>query len=228
VLALAGTRAAGRTQTVSNTATPLSWNVSGDAFVRDPAAFRALLTRADADILLFDEVDPATTETQLRAALAGPRREGLNEWYVAVGRSGGRQRGVIVSRQSLERLPELFEIVPYPEPERDRIHNRMGAADANRPGYSMDGGIPVNGAIVTTGARRLLVVTLDLQCCGAHPEGWEEDRRCVETREIRRRIEEVLTRTRVDGVIVAGDFNAVSTPVPMVLLPARTRGRMPA
>ncbi len=194
------------------------WNVSSDAFARDPASFRALLTRADADILLLDEVAPTTPETQLRAALAGRRREGSNDWYIAFGRSGGRQRGVIISRQPLERVPELSEIVPYPVPDRERIHNRMIAADADRPGYSMDGGVPVNGAIVTAGARRLLVVVIDLQCCGEQPEGWEEDRRSVETREIRRRVEQVLRRTHVDGVIVAGDFNAVSTPLPVVIL----------
>ena len=196
----------------------LSWNVSSDAFVRDPATFRALLTKADADILLFDEVSPATTEAQLRAVLAGRRREGSNDWHISVGSSGGRQRGVIASRQPLERLPALSEVVPYPAAERDRLHNRMVAANADRPGSSMDGGIPVNGALVTTGGRRLLVVIVDLQCCGNDPASWEEDRRRVEAAELRRRIEEVLQRTRVDGVIVAGDFNVVNTPLPLVAL----------
>ncbi len=196
----------------------LSWNVSKDAFVRAPASFRALLTRADADILLFDEVSPVTTETQLRAALAGRRREGSSDWHISVGRSGGRQRGVIVSRQPLERLPELSEVVPYPAAERDRLHHLMVAANADKPEASMDGGIPVNGALVTTATRRLLVVIVDLQCCGSDPASWEEDRRRVETSEVRRRVEEVMKRTRVDGVIVAGDFNLVSTPLPMVIL----------
>ena len=227
LLVLAGARVAGwwnqppvRTAPVSagEGVRLLSWNVSSDAFVRDPASFRALLTRADADILLFDEVSPATTEAQLRAALAGRRREGSNDWHISVGRSGGRQRGVIVSRQPLERVPELSEIVPYPAAERDRLHSRMVAANADHPAVSMDGGIPVNGAFVTTGARRLLVVIVDLQCCGGDPASWEEDRRRVETAELRRRVEEVLKRTRVDGVIVAGDLNLVSTPLPMVIL----------
>jgi len=196
----------------------LSWNVSSDAFVRDPATFRALLTKADADILLFDEVSPATTEAQLRAVLAGRRRDASNDWHISVGSSGGRQRGVIASRQPLEPLPALSEVVPYPAAERDRLHNLMVAANADRPGYSMDGGIPVNGAVVTTGGRRLLVVIVDLQCCGNDPASWEEDRRRVEAAELRRRIEEVLKRTRVDGVIVAGDFNVVNTPLPLVAL----------
>ena len=221
VLALAGIGAAGpqsRPDISTDGFRVLSWNVSDDAFVRDPAGFKAMLTRADADILLFDEVGPATTERQLSAVVAGRRREGSNAWHIAVGRSGGRQRGVIVSRQPVESLPELSGAVPYPPRDRERIHKRMLEADADRPGYSMDGGIPVNGAIVRAAGRRLLVVILDLQCCGDDPASWEEDRRRVETGEIRTRIEQVLKRTTVDGVIVAGDFNLVSTPLPMVIM----------
>ena len=226
ILGLAGTRlAGGPAQSPSGTAAGageslrvMSWNVSSDAFVRDPASFRALLTRADADVLLFDEVGPATTEVQLRAALVGRRGQGGNDWHVDVGRSGGRQRGVIVSRQPIERVPEFSEVVPYPAAERDRIRSRMVAADADRPGYSMEGGVPVNGAILKSGARRLLVVIADLQCCGNDPAAWEEDRRMIEARVIRTRIEQVLKRTQVDGIIVAGDFNLVSTPLPMVVL----------
>lgn len=199
----------------------LSWNVSDDAFVRDARAFRALLARADADILLFDEVTPAATEGQLRAALAGRlrgSRDNTSEWHISLGQSGGRQRGVVASRFPLERVPELSGIVPYPALERDRIRSRMAAGKADRPAFSMDGGIPVNGAIAIAGARRLLVVIVDLQCCGNDPESWEEDRRRVEAREIRRLVEQVLTRTRVDGVVVAGDFNAVSTPLPVTIV----------
>ena len=223
-LALATSGVAGwRAQSLTGTAVSggdavrvLSWNVSSDAFVRDPSSFRALLTSADADILLFDEVGPDTTEAQLRAALA--RRDGGGDWHIDIGRSGGRQRGVIVSRVPLERLPEMSEVVPYPARERERIRSLMVAANADRPGYSMDGGVPVNGAILRAGSRRLLVVIVDLQCCGEDPAAWEEDRRRVEAREIQARIEQVLRRTQVDGVIVAGDLNLVSTPLPLVIL----------
>lgn len=195
----------------------LAWNVSSDAFVRDPAAFRSVLAYADADILLFDEVSPAATEAQLRGAL-NSRRSADKSWRVSIGQSGGRQRGVIATRFTLETVPELSGPVPYPAAERQRIHRLMVAADADRPNYSMDGGIPVNGAVVTTAGRRLLVVILDLQCCGDEPASWEEDRRRVEAREIRLRIGQALKRIRVDGIVVAGDMNLVSTPLPMVIL----------
>lgn len=196
----------------------LSWNVSSDAFSREPAAFRAMLTRAGADVVLLDEVGPATTDAQLRAALAGRRPAGSDDWHVSIGRSGGRQRGVIATHHRLEPVPDFADVVPYPAGERERLRRSMIEADENAPGYSMDGGIPVNGAVVTAGGKRLLVVILDLQCCGENPASWQEDRRRVETRAIRARLEQVLARTKVDGVIVAGDMNLVSTPVPLTIL----------
>lgn len=196
----------------------LSWNVSSDAFVRDPLAFRALVRRSGADILLLDEVTPAASASQIRAALAGLKPEAEDHWYVDFGSSGGRQRGVIVSRMPLERLPEFSDTVPYPESERARIHDGMVAADELRPAYDMDGGIPVNGVVVAAGARRLLVVTTDFQCCGGDPRSWQEQRRRVEARELRRRVRLVLGRTPIDGIILAGDLNLVSTPLPMLIL----------
>jgi endonuclease/exonuclease/phosphatase family metal-dependent hydrolase len=195
----------------------LAWNVSRDAFVRDPEAFAAVVRKARADVLLLDEVAPSTNEGQLRETLAGLALGGKDDWYVDFGESGGRQRGVVVSRFPLERVPEFADTVPYPESDRRRLLDRMTAANQLRPNYSMDGGIPVNGVIVTAGERRLLVVTTDLQCCGADPGGWQEDRRRVETGEIRRRVRLVLERTRIDGIVLAGDFNAVSTPLPLIL-----------
>ncbi|MEJ2240269.1 MAG: endonuclease/exonuclease/phosphatase family protein [Gemmatimonadales bacterium] len=194
----------------------LSWNVSSDAFVRYPAEFRALVRKAQADILLLDEVAPSTNENELRAVLSGLESDSRGGWHIDFGQSGGRQRGVVASRMPLERLPEFSGIVPYPEAERRRLYDRMAAADELNPRYSMDDGIPVNGAVVLIGERRLLVVTADLQSRDDDPGAWREDRRRVEAREIRQRVRQVLERTSVDGIIVAGDFNLVSTPLPMV------------
>ena len=91
-----------------------SWNLSSDAFVKDPAAFRALVRQSRADILLLDEVSPSTNAQQIRTALAGLAPDGPDQWHIDFGASGGRQRGVIVSRLPLERVPEFSDIVPYP------------------------------------------------------------------------------------------------------------------
>jgi len=195
----------------------LAWNVSDDAFVRDPEGFGALMRYARADVILLDEVSPGTTEAQLRQSLEGIGPGTSDDWHVDFGQSGGRQRGVIVSRMPLELVPEFADTVPYPEPDRQRLYDGMLQANELRANYSMDGGIPVNGAIVLVGSRRLLVVTTDLQCCADDSRSWQEDRRRVETIELRRRIRQVLDRTHVDGIIVAGDFNAVVSAVPLVI-----------
>jgi endonuclease/exonuclease/phosphatase family metal-dependent hydrolase len=62
------------------------------------------------------------------------------------------------------------------------------------------------------------VVVADLQCCGNEPASWQEYRRRIEMTEIRRLIRQVLERTEVDGIVAAGDFNLVSTAVPLVIL----------
>jgi len=118
----------------------------------------------------------------------------------------------------LEVLPEFSAIVPYPEPYRRQIRERMSASDRAYGNYSTDGGIPVNGAIVETNDRRLLVVVADLQCCGNDPASWQEFRRRVEAAEIQKLVRRVLDRTQVDGIVLAGDFNLVSTPAPLTIL----------
>ena len=213
-----GRVAEGKPAAAAATFRVFSWNLSSDAFVQDPATFRALVSQSRADLLLLDEVAPTTDAQQIRAALAGGPSEARVDWHIDFGTSGGRQRAVIVSTRPLERLQEFADIVPYPPAERRRLETRMQSADGAHPAFTMDHGIPVNGVVVLDGTRRLLVVTMDLQCCGDGPASWQEERRHVETDEVRRRVRQVLDRTRVDGVIVAGDLNVVATPMPLVIL----------
>ncbi len=196
----------------------LSWNISGDAYVSQPTAFRNLLILARPDILLLDEVSPSAGAEILQDTLT-KLRPGLEEtWHIDFGKSGGRQRGVIASRVKLESLPEFSQIVPYPEADRRRILQHMSPRDRSHQARNMDSGIPVNGAVVLISNRRLLVVVADLQCCGNGPGSWQEFRRRVEAREISQVIQNVLAREQVDGLVVAGDFNLVATSFPMEVL----------
>lgn len=196
----------------------LSWNISSNAFVRNPEEFQALLRRADADVLLLDEVRPAADAGKLQKVLAEVQSARGSGWHIDFGISGGRQRGVIASRAPLESLPEFSTIIPYPEDAKTYILEAMSARERADSDLSMEHGIPVNGAVVLVGKRRLLVVIADLQCCGDDRASWQEYRRRVESREIRRVISEVLNRTEVDAVILAGDFNLVNSPFPLALL----------
>lgn len=196
----------------------LSWNIGEDAFVKSMPAFHSLVAHNRPDILLLDEVEPASDESLLRKALPGPANAPGGTWHIDYGASGGRQRGVIVSRFPLENVPEFDTILAYPKQDYDCIAASMSKRERNYQNWTLHDGIAANAAIVLTGEYRLLVVTLDLQCCGNDPGSWQEYRRRVEVREIRKLIKTVLMRTEVDGIIVAGDFNVVSTPLPLLIL----------
>jgi len=188
----------------------LSWNISNNAFEEEAEEFQSLLRWADPDIVLLDEVHPSVPLDKFHVALATLRPGEDETWYVSYGPSGGRQRDIIASRAPQEAVPEFSSKVPYPEDERQYIHGRMSNKERAFPNLTMDNGIPVNAAIVLVGGRRLLAVITDLQCCGDDADSWQEYRRQVEAREIRQRIERVLERTNVDGLIIAGDFNLVT------------------
>ena len=196
----------------------LSWNISDDSFESHPAEFQALLARAEPDVLLLDEVSPSSDLDQLRSIVADMQANDADAWHFDVGESGGRQRNVVASRAPQESLPEFSSIVPYPEADRRYILEQMSSRARANPNLSMDNGIPVNGALILGNDKRLLVVSADLQCCGGDYESWQEYRRRVEAREIHRRIRDVLARTQVDGIVLAGDFNSVNTNVPLVML----------
>jgi hypothetical protein len=209
----------------------LSWNISSNAFIRRPEEFQALLRWAAADILLLDEVRPAADAGKLQDALADLRSGQDAAWNIDFGVSGGRQRGVIASRAPIESLPEFSTIIPYPEDAKAYILEAMSAPERANSDVSMEFGIPVNGAVVVIGGRRILMVIADLQCCGDGSDSWQEFRRRVEAREIRRLIRQVLERASVDGVILAGDFNLVNSAFPLALLtgpyPAPISGLIP-
>lgn len=201
----------------------VSWNVSGDSFVTHSVSFRAVMNYTRPDVLLLDEVFPGTGEAALQQVLFAVDPAGSTPWNIDIGVSGGRQRGVIASRWPLEALPEFALVQAYPEKPRQRLEGRMAPEDLLPTRYGMDGGIPVNGSVIHIGQKKLLVVTLDLQCCGGAYDDWQEYRRRIEAREIRRLINRIISKRRIDAVVLAGDFNAVATPVPRLLASGRYR-----
>ncbi|MFT2092674.1 endonuclease/exonuclease/phosphatase family protein [Paraglaciecola sp. 2405UD69-4] len=195
-----------------------SWNVSGDAFVKAPIIFKSLLENTEANIILLDEVSNKTIGSQIRKVLPNSTINNETNWDVIIGSSGGRQRNVIASSLPIETLPEFSKIVPYPESEKIRLKKRIIKAGEIKYSQQLDSGIPVNGAIVIDADKRLLVISLDLECCGNDPSSWEEDKRRVEVREIKKLIQTIATRVQIDGIIVAGDFNLVSTVIPLIII----------
>ena len=209
---------AGKPQAADDNIRILSWNISDDAFVSRPEEFRSLLLWADADVVLLDEVAPSASDAELMKSLDNLHPEGKETWTINRGASGGRQRCVVASRAPQETVPEFSTMVPYPDADRRYLEEHMSTEELDYSNYSLGGGIPVNASIILAGGRRLLTVIADLQCCGDDQNSWQEYRRRVEAREIRRLIREVLQRTSVDGILIAGDFNLVNGFMPLVIL----------
>lgn len=196
----------------------LSWNISGDAFVNEQSDFHALLRWGDPDVVLLDEVSPSADLLELTKALTDLREDDDNTWHINFGSSGGRERNIIASRAPQEALQEFSEIVAYPDEDQTRILALVPVEQRSRESQRMTGGIPINGAVVVIGNKRLLVLITDLRCCGDGPESAEEVRRRIEVRIIRRLIRQILKRIQVDGIVFAGDFNLVESTFPMALL----------
>jgi endonuclease/exonuclease/phosphatase family metal-dependent hydrolase len=179
-------------------------------------AFRALVRLADPDLLILDEVDGRHVPADLTAALRGIRGDADTVWHATIGTGGGYQRGSVVSREPVEAVDELA-LVAYPDTAAAQVLGLAPDSLHQRLRRNLAGGLPVHGAILRAGGRRLLAVSLDLQCCGV-AGSWEDERRLVEARLVRDALERALRRRPVDGVLAAGDLNLVGTATPLVIL----------
>ncbi len=187
----------------------LVWNVSREKFFEQQEAYRVALSAIDADLLIFDEMPGDRGADEVAGLLRNVNAPGDADWQVAYGSSGDNQRAVIALRGHVEPLRQ-FQHLPYPPRfaawmrqlplnpyQRQRLDQNLGA------------GIGAFGAQVRIGGRRIIVVGVDLQCCGDSDDAWEEHRRYVEARAIRSVLDRVWSAHKPDAVIVAGDFNAV-------------------
>jgi hypothetical protein len=140
--------------------------------------------------------------------LQDPGASGDRRWHLLWGRRGGRQRVVIAARSPLDAL-EAFQNNAYPDAVVEAILAATPPDDKDRIRKELSSGVPVNATTLTMDGRRLLVVAVDLQCCG---EQWQEVRRLAEAREIRRLVEHAISAVKAEGVILAGDFNLATPP----------------
>lgn len=192
----------------------LAWNVSRRNLLDRKDRFARVLAAARPDIILLDEAPAGAAEeiADLLSGLPGPDGEG---WHLLYGEAGGPQRGVIASRRPVIAVQELEEI-SYPDSLFERLQSMGGRS---RPlGFGgPEAGLPALGGLIELEDARLLIVTLDLQCCGNGAETVEEYLRQIEVTAIHEALTEALARYRggVDAVIVAGDFNLVGSREPL-------------
>jgi hypothetical protein len=199
----------------------VSWNVSRDRIVRDPDAARGILAALAPDLVLLDEVPPGVSAADIIGVLPGGARAG---WAVHVGTSGGRQRGAIAVRGSVEAAAP-FERVAYDESVSGIAAGSLATDLREVVSNSAAAGVPVAGAWVTHGGRRWLAVTLDLVCCGNSPRSVQDLVRRIEAHAINEATKSALASEPPGGpprsgagtaaLLVGGDFNLVGSREPL-------------
>lgn len=198
----------------------VSWNVGRDAFFSLDTTYRAILRVLEPDVVMLDEVPGDRNLARVEAALNGPV-PGERPWRAFHGTSGGTQRGVIAVRGPAppRGAPAFAGVVRYPDSARALLR-RLDANSRNRDTlYHQRTGVPVTGAVVEIGGRRLLAVTVDLESAGT--PGDDRDRlRIIEARVIRDALAAAVRADSVDGVLVTGDLNLVASPDPLDILAA--------
>ena len=191
----------------------LSWNIGNRSILDNPEPFRRILAAVDPDIMMFDEVSAEMTPEMLLEALGPQLAEGRD---ALIGAGGGRQHAAVVARESLRMAPGL-ERIPYPTEfpqylesvERDTVRQDLANAATD--------GVSSAGFLVKVGKRQLLVVPVDVQCCGRLGE--PEDRiRQIQAQAIHDAVSKALPELQADGIIIAGDLNLVGMRMPLAIL----------
>jgi endonuclease/exonuclease/phosphatase family metal-dependent hydrolase len=196
----------------------LVWNVSREKFFEHQQDYLLALRAIDADLLIFDEMPGGRGADEVAAVLRNLNAPGDPDWQVAYGSSGDNQRAVIALRGDVEPLRQ-FQHLPYPPRFAAWMRKLpLNPYQRQRLDQNLDAGIGAFAAQVRIGGRRVIVVGVDLQCCGDSDDAWEERRRYVEARAIRSVLDRVWSARKPDAVIVAGDFNAVRGRRPVNLM----------
>lgn len=187
----------------------MAWNVSCEQFFEREKGFIRVLRAIDADILILDEMPADRSPADVLAMLDQLKAASSKRWQIAYGSSGKGQRTVFALHGTIAPLAE-FAFLPYPVDYRAKLDTiPLKPAQASAMRQSLDAGVAAFGINAQIGKRRLLLVGVDLQCCGDSDDAWEEQRRIVEAHVIRGALDQAWDRQQPDAVIVGGDFNAV-------------------
>lgn len=185
------------------------WNVGREQLYAERTRYLAALRAIDADLIILDEMSGTRDASDVVALLSALDQPGDAPWQVVYGTSGDNQRAVFALRGEVRAIPSYAHL-PYP-PRFLRWAKglRMKPEQRARMDQNLAAGIGAAAAEVRVQGRRLIVVGVDLQCCGDTDDAWEERRRMIEARAIRTLLDREWSARKPDAVIVAGDFNAV-------------------
>ncbi len=182
------------------------WNTGGERTTHQPEGFAALVAAINPDLALLDEVWPTQQAGFLKTLP-----------HQSMGSSGGRQRGLILSRWPLQPA-KAFARLDYP-PDTAELIRREGSEFMRKDLINLQhDGVAANGAIVERDGHRILLVALDLQCCGDGDNSVQDRLREIQVRRIAQAIEQVRLSQPFDQLLIGGDFNLVGSARPLELL----------
>lgn len=191
----------------------LTWNVARNFFV-DNEGFQQVLGAIDADLLILDEMAAGASADRIARGLPAASAS----WQALYGTGGGpHQRASIAIRAPLERIAE-FDQLAYPRERVDEWLQPVPADAQQTARQSLEAGVAAVGGVIEIQGRRILVVGLDLQCCGDSVDSPQEQRRQFEARAIRDAIDKIAPTLKLDGILVGGDFNAVQGDAPVTIM----------
>ncbi len=170
----------------------ISWNAELGAIISRPEPYVRTLRALNPDVILLQELTNKITPEQLQTVFQ-QLDGGAANWSIVIGSGGGDLRSAIISRLPVERI-ESLELVTYPD----------------RP----DRSLRVASAVIRSGERRMLAMSIHLKCCGRH-ESAEDFTRLAEVELIRGTLRDAMRGHAFDGVVIAGDFNLVGSREPL-------------
>jgi endonuclease/exonuclease/phosphatase family metal-dependent hydrolase len=195
----------------------VTWNVSDRAIIEHPQIFLRTLAALRPDVVLLDEVTESSSAEEVQRFLAPLSGDPPKPWSVVFGRAGGYQRAVVASRHKVSPV-EALDRLAYAPRERERLMRLTPPDRQAALQQSLDHGIGAVGAIVELDGRRMLMMPVDLQCCGNRTDSARDLRRQIEARTIRSAVKGVLGRQRLDAVVIGGDLNLVGSRKPLDVL----------
>lgn len=147
--------------------------------------------------------------SMIQARLPRESRQSRTPWTIVS--TGSRfERSAVAVRGGVELVVDRVE---YPQ---EGLQALAGSDTADRIRYA-EAGVGAGIALAHFGPRRLLVVPVDLTCCGP-PESQQEGVRVLEAEAINRAVRQACGRVRADAVLVGGDLNLVGTHYPRELM----------
>jgi hypothetical protein len=199
-----------------------AWNIADNLYYERFDAYARILSAIGADVLLFDEAPDDISEQSVRRLISEMGASvAASDWHIQIGQGGGRQRVVIASHLPITAV-KGFDPLLYDDETIEFVHENGTRSMTHDLADMANEGMPVLAAELDWNGRKILLTSMDFQCCGF--DGSPEDQfRSLQAMTIRRALRrQMIESGQADALILAGDINLVGSYKPLETLYAGT------